>query len=140
VLVNEGLAGGPREERTNNVCVNDVREGIALLGEPADVVLQGLARLLFAALEVPGLSTAHVRPLEIPNEDLFELCPATNAVGWQEFEPRSNVLPDTNREVLDDEVIIIRSSGPTSKPEVFQPYSGVRLPSVLGDVSGRSEA
>jgi hypothetical protein len=52
-----------------------------LLGEPTDVVSQGLARLLFAALEVPGVSKAHVRPLEIPNEYLFELCPATDAVG-----------------------------------------------------------
>jgi hypothetical protein len=46
-----------------------------------------------------------------------------------------NVLPDTDREVL-DEVIVIGSSGPISEPEVFQPYSGVRLQGVLGDVSG----
>jgi hypothetical protein len=41
-LVNEGLAGGPREEHTYNVCVDDVRERIALLGEPVDVVVQEL--------------------------------------------------------------------------------------------------
>jgi hypothetical protein len=51
-----------------------------------------------------------------------------------------NVLPDTDGEVLDDKVIIIHSSGLTSELEVFQPYSGVRLPGVLSDVSGRSEA
>jgi hypothetical protein len=54
--------------------------------------------------------------------------------------PRLNVLPDTDREVPDDEVIIIPSSDPTGEPEVFQPYSRVRLSDVLGDVSGRSEA
>jgi hypothetical protein len=37
-FVNEGLAGGPGEERADNVCVDDVREGIALLGEPMNIV------------------------------------------------------------------------------------------------------
>jgi hypothetical protein len=94
------------------------------------------AQLLFAALEVLGVSRAHVHPLEIPNEDLFELCPATDAVVRQEFEPCSDVLPDTDAEVLDNEVVNIRSSGSTSEPEVFHTYSGVHLLSVLGDVSG----
>jgi hypothetical protein len=80
-LVNKGLAGGPRDEHIDDVCIDDVRERIALLGELADVVPQGLARLLFAALEVLGVSGAHVRPLEIPNEDLFELRPAMDTVG-----------------------------------------------------------
>jgi hypothetical protein len=80
-LVNEGLEGGPREERADGVCFDDVRERIAFLGELVDVVLQGLARLLFAALEVPGASKTYVCPLKIPNEDLFEHCPATDAVG-----------------------------------------------------------
>jgi hypothetical protein len=71
-----------------------------------------------------------VRPLEIPNEDLFELHPSTDVVGWQEFKPRSNELPNTDGELLDDEIIIIRSSGPTSELEVFQPYTRVRIPSV----------
>jgi hypothetical protein len=51
-----------------------------------------------------------------------------------------NVFLDIDGEVLDDEVITIRSSGPTGELEVFQPYSGVFLLGVLGDVSGRSEA
>jgi hypothetical protein len=139
-LVNDGLAGGPKEDCTDDICINDVREGIALLGEPVDVVPQGLTRLLFEALEVPGVFGAHVRPLEIPNEDLFELHLATDAVGRQEFEPCSNELPDTDGEVLDNEIIIVRSSGPTSEPKVFQPYTTVRLPSVLGDVGRWSEA
>jgi hypothetical protein len=54
-LVNEGLAGGPREERANNICVDDVRERIALLREPVEVISHRLARLLFAALEVLGV-------------------------------------------------------------------------------------
>jgi hypothetical protein len=138
--MNEGLAGGPREERPDDVCVDNVRERIALLGEPADVVSKGLARLLLAALGVPGVFDVHVHPLEVPNIDLLELCPATDVVGRQEFEPRSNVLPDTNGEILDDEKLIIRSSDPISEPEVFQPYNRVRLLGVFGDVGGWSEA
>jgi hypothetical protein len=80
-LVNEGLAGGPREVRANDIYVDDVKEGIASLGELANLVLQGLTRLLFAAHEVPRVSRVHVRPLKIPNEYLFELCPTTDAVG-----------------------------------------------------------
>jgi hypothetical protein len=54
--MNKGLAGDPGEERTDDVYVDDVRERIVLLGEPADVVPKGLARLLLAALEVAGVS------------------------------------------------------------------------------------
>jgi hypothetical protein len=54
-LVNEGLAGGPKQECTNDVCVDDIRQRVALPGEPVNVVPQGLARLLLAALEVLGV-------------------------------------------------------------------------------------
>jgi hypothetical protein len=84
-----------------------------------DVVLQGLARLLLEALEAPKVSGRHVRPLEVLDEDLLELGQTTNVVGWQEFEPCSNVLPDTDGEVLDDEVVIIRPSGSTCELEIF---------------------
>jgi hypothetical protein len=50
------------------------------------------------------------------------------------------VLPDTNGEVLDDEVVIIRPSGWAGESEIFQPYSRVHFPGVLGDVGGWSEA
>jgi hypothetical protein len=129
-LINEGLAGGPGEERTDDVCVDDVREIIALLGEPADIVSEGLARLLLAALEVPRVSGVHVHPLEVLDEDLLELYTAMDAAGRQEFEPRSNVLHNANGEVL---------SGSAGESEIFQPYSGVRLLGVLGDVGGWSE-
>ena len=40
----------------------------------------------------------------------------------------------------EDEVVIIQSSGSVGEPEVFEPYIGVCLPGVLGDVGGWSEA
>jgi hypothetical protein len=42
--------------------------------------LHCLENLLLAALEVLEVSEAHVRPLEIPNKDLLEHYPATDAI------------------------------------------------------------
>jgi hypothetical protein len=78
--------------------------------------------------------------LEVPDEDLLDLHPAIDVVGQYKFEQCSSAIPDGDGEVLDDEVIIICSSSPTSELDVFQPYSRVCLPGVFGDVSGRSEA
>ena len=37
-LVDQGLAGRPREECANDVRVDDIREGVASLEEPTDVI------------------------------------------------------------------------------------------------------
>ena len=37
-LVDQGLVGCPREERTDDVRVDDIREGVASLGKPMDVI------------------------------------------------------------------------------------------------------
>ena len=50
------------------------------------------------------------------------------------------MFPHVNGEVLNDEVVIIHSSGLAGEPKIFEPYTGVRLPGVLGDVGGRSDA
>ena len=68
-LVLEGLTGRPGEECADDVCVDDIREGVASLGEPVDVIPRGLAGLLLVALEVPGVSRVDLRPLEISDED-----------------------------------------------------------------------
>jgi hypothetical protein len=57
--------------------------------------------------------------LEVPNEILFELCPTTNALEWQKFKPCSNMLPNIDRKVLDDEIVIIRPTGSADETEVF---------------------
>ena len=38
-LVDQGLVGHPREECADDVRVDDIREGVASLGEPVDVIL-----------------------------------------------------------------------------------------------------
>ena len=40
------------------------------------------------------------------------------------------MLPHADGEVLDDEVVIIHSSGSVGEPKVFEPYTGVRLSGV----------
>jgi hypothetical protein len=44
-----------------------------------------------------------------------------NAVGWQKLKPCSNMLPNIDGEVLDDEVVIIHPSSSAGESEVFQP-------------------
>ena len=136
-LEDQGLTGCPREERVDDVRIYDIGKGVALLREPMDVIPQGLVGLLLVALEVPGVPRADIRPLEVPDEDPFEVRPVTDAVMREEFKPHSNMFSHTNGEVLNDEVIIIHSSGSTGEPEVFEPNAWVRLPSVFGDVGGR---
>ena len=65
------------------------------MGEPTDVIPQGLARLLLAALEVPGIPRADICPLEVPDEDPLEVRPVGNVVTREEFKPCPNMLPYT---------------------------------------------
>ena len=91
------------------------------------------------ALEVLGIPRTNICPLEISNEGPLEIRPVTDAVERKEFEPCSNMLPHTDGEVLDDEVVIIHSSGLAGESKVFEPYTEVRLPGVPSDVGGQSE-
>ena len=46
----------PTEECADDVGIDDAGERVALLGEEPDVVVQGLAGLLLAVLEVPRIA------------------------------------------------------------------------------------
>ena len=78
--------------------------------------------------------------MEIPDKDPLEVLPVVDAVAREEFEPCSNMLSYIDREVLNDEVVIIHSPGSAGEPEVFKPYIGVCLPGIHGNVGRRSEA
>ena len=58
----------------------------------------------------------------------------------EEFKPCPNMFPHVDGEILNDEMVIIHPFGLVGELEIFKPYTGVRLPSVLGDVGGRSKA
>lgn len=55
-LMDKSLVGGSRDECSDNICVDDVRELIALLVEVADILLKSLLGLLLAALEIPQVT------------------------------------------------------------------------------------
>ena len=125
--MNQGLAARSAEERANDVGVADVGERVALLGEAPDVVMQGLAGLLLAVLEIPRIARAHIRALKVATEHLPEVCPAADGVGEQELQPGADVLSQAYREILDDEAVVACSSGPACKPIVLPPHVGVRI-------------
>ena len=129
--MDQGLAGRPREECADDVCVDDIREGVALLGIP-----QGLVGLLLAALEVPRVPRADIRPLEVPDEDHLEVHPVADAVMREEFEPCLNMFPHADGEVLNDEVVIIHSASSIGEPKFFETYTGIHLPSIFAMLVG----
>ena len=47
------------------------------------------------------------------------------------------MFPYADGEILHDEKVIIHPSSLAGEPEIFELYTGVRLPGVLGDVGGR---
>ena len=70
-LVNQGLTGGPGQEGSYNVGVDDVRKLIALSGETSDVPTKGFTGLLSAVLEVPRVPRTFVCALKVFHEDLL---------------------------------------------------------------------
>ena len=81
-----------------------------------------------------------IRPLEIPDEDPLQVCLVVDAHMREEFEPCSQMSPHADGKVLNHEVVIIHSSGSAGETEVFEPYTGIRLLGIFGDVGRRSEA
>ena len=92
---------------------------------------------LLRSQEFPGWTYV---PLEVLDEDLLEVRPVADAVVREEFEPRSNMFPHVDGEVLNDEVVIVHSSGSAGKLEVFETYAGIHVPGVFGDVGRWLEA
>ena len=92
-----------------------------------------------ATLKVPRIPRIDIHPREVSDEDPLKVCLVADVVGRKKFEPCPNMLPHADGEVLDDEVVIIHSTGSAGEPKVLEPYTRVRLPSVLGDVGGQSE-
>jgi len=70
-LVNQGLVGGPRQEGSYDVSVDDVGQLIALPGEAPDVSMKGFSGLLSSIFEIPWVPRMLVRTLDVSHEDLF---------------------------------------------------------------------
>jgi hypothetical protein len=82
----------------------------ALLRESPDVVPERLSRLLAAASEIPGVSRAHICALEIAGEGLDQVVPVGDLPRRQVFQPGASGVGKEQREVADDEVVIVRST------------------------------
>ena len=52
-LMDQGLAGGPRQESSYDVGIDDVGQLVALPGEAPDVPMKGFSGLLSAVFEIP---------------------------------------------------------------------------------------
>ena len=79
--MDQGFAGCSGQKGPYHVGVGDVWELVALSGEAPDVPAEGFIGLLTAVLEVPWVSRAFVRALEITHEDLSQIRPTLNSIG-----------------------------------------------------------
>ena len=79
--MDQGLAGGPRQEGSYDVGVGDVGRLIALSGEASDVPMEGFSGLLSAVLEVQWVSRALVCALEVSHKDLLQVRPTLDLIG-----------------------------------------------------------
>ena len=92
LLVDQCFAACAGEESIDHVSVDDVREGVAILGEATDVISEGLAALLLAAFKIPGIAWADVHALEVSDKHLPQVRPAADRIGRHELEPGTNVV------------------------------------------------
>ena len=87
--MDQGFAGCSGQKGSYHVGMGDVRELVALPREAPKVPAKGFIGLLAAVLEVPWVSRAFVRALEVPHKDLHEIRPTLNGVGRYVLQPRS---------------------------------------------------
>ena len=96
--------------------------------------MEGLSGLLSVVLGVPWVPRVLVCALEVSHEDLLQVRPTLDSVGRKVFQPCSCRIDQEQWKIADNEIIIIRATGFSSKPIVFKPKPRVRLPRVLRDI------
>ena len=120
-LMNQGLAGGTRQEGSYDIGVSDVGQLIALPGEAPDVPTKSFPRLLLAVFEIPWVPRTLVCALKVSHEDLFQVRPTLDFVGRKVFQPCSCRIGQKQWKVVDNEIIIICSTGLASKMIILEP-------------------
>ena len=83
--------------------------------------MEGVTSLLTAVLEVPWVPRALVCALEVPHEDLLQIRPTLDSVGWQVFQPCSCRIGQEQWKVANNEIVIIRTTGLAGKPIILEP-------------------
>ena len=132
--MNQRLAGGPCQERPDDVGIGDVKQLSALPRESSDVLPESLIRLLTATPEVPGISGARVGALEVPHEDVLQVGLAPDLSGREVLQPGSSRVGKVEGEVTDHEVIIVHSAGLADESVVLEPETWIRCPGIFGDI------
>jgi hypothetical protein len=77
----------------------------AALGEASYEVPKRLAELLGACAQIPGVSRAHVRALEVPHEGADQIVPVLDLASRQVLEPRPRRVGEVQGEVTDDNLV-----------------------------------
>ena len=72
--------------------------------------------------------------LEIPHEDLFQVRPTLASVGRKVFQQCSRRISQEQWKVVDNEIVIIRSTALAGKPIILEPQFGVCFPRVFWDI------
>jgi hypothetical protein len=133
-LMHQGPTACAEPKCRDDVGIVDLGELVALLGEPPNVILKGLARLMSTTLHIPRVAWPRVCALEVASEDLLEIVPAINQISGQVIEPSPDCVSQVNREKLDDEDVVIHPTHPARKAVIFQPNIGVGFAIIIDDV------
>jgi hypothetical protein len=104
------VTSGVGEERPDDIRVGDVGQLGPLLRKSPDVLSQRFPWLLAAASEIPGVPRAHVRALEVSSKDLDQVVPVGDLRRRQMLQPGPGGFGEEQGEVVDDEVVIVRST------------------------------
>jgi hypothetical protein len=75
-------------KRRDGIIIGHARELGAALGEVSYVLAKTLPLLLLAVAQIQLLARAHVRALEVANEDPTQISPVLDLVVWQVLETR----------------------------------------------------
>ena len=81
----------------------------------------------------------HVRALEVSGEGFDQVVPVGDLRRRQMLQPGPGGVGEEEREVADDEVVVVRSSQLAGQPVVRKPQLRPCFPRVLGDGSRGSE-
>jgi hypothetical protein len=108
---------------------------VALLGETPNVVTKGLALLLPAAPEVPGVTGVHIGALEVAGKGFPQVVPTVYGVSREMVQQGSGGFSQIDWAELDDEQIIVCPSRSTCEAVILQPNAGVNFAVVFGYVA-----
>jgi hypothetical protein len=108
--VDEGRSRRAVLKRRDGIVVGRAGELGAVLGEAPYVLTETLLRLLLAVAQLSLLAGAQVGALEIADEDSTQVSLVVDLVPWQVLEQCAWRVTEVERQVLDKEKVVSRST------------------------------